>query len=514
MDDNQPSSGGTRSSPRLTKKKDSVDEMNNVQQENIQPTNPAVSTPNNKNSIPSEAGTTASKSKPESADKINARMEKELEQYKKSDKAKKKDDLLVILAGVRKDYWIAEHNVVVLTKQKDRFKKAQVETKAKLERAIHQLDRTHTEWKVVKEELKTVKSELIQAEHEKKQTRVELANALKQIKAMPKGGSNLGHMEKNKELQNLIKVKVDTILYGITKFIDDANDQIQAARLLVKFGGLPKEFVKTKEMQEQVAQTYANFIRKTLFLRRSYCTAEEKKYYDKKWKAGLPTLSLNDLIMCLKRDINSQEEMEKFMVYWEEILPNQVGKSQWNAQVRYYTTISNAVNEACTTHHLPLITPEHEAFTVLSIHNHLDRWRSLFEKGGEAEKEKDANNNGIYTSCVSGQNIYGGWSTEGMEKFNEYLNMNIEARADKVKAKVEKDCLRQLREKYNIEAENFQEHQKQVARRKSAKKRGKPELPMPPMKRKVTTMRYSADDSSEEEEEQEDGGENMGSDEE
>jgi hypothetical protein len=206
------------------------------------------------------------------------------------------------------------------------------------------------------------------------------------------------------------------------------------------------------------------------------------------WKKGNPTLTIDDLKMCLKREVKTEDDMQKFMIYWEELLPIHVGKSLWSAKERYYCTISNAMNPLAVTNKLQLITPEHEAFMVLSIENHLERWKKNFNKGKDEGKDDNDTNSGLYTSTTSGQNQYGGWSPEGCELYNDYVEMITKAREHKNNEVLEKKCLQNLREKYNIRTENFIDHQKMLNRKKNALKRGRPEEPMPPMKKIVRTF--------------------------
>jgi hypothetical protein len=258
----------------------------------------------------------------------------------------------------------------------------------------------------------------------------------------------------------------------------------------------------------------------------------------------------------VKRNITTEDDMDKFMTYWEEILPKMVGL--WDKNTRYYDRISTAFRNDCTTHELHLITPEDEAFTVLCIENSVQRWKEECDakkkavsggkqgkpkksgeevlgnvsekqgksgeiqgksgevqgksgevqgnkKGGTAEEEKKKKNySGLFTSTTSGQNQYGGWSEEGLELFNEYMEMNIKAREEEKTEQVEKDCLRLLRQKYGIHMNNAEEQNKYTNRMKNAKKRGVAEDKiMPPMKKVVSTIRriHLSDDEEMENEE-------------
>ena len=131
------------------------------------------------------------------------------------------------------------------------------------------------------------------------------------------------------------------------------------------------------------------------------------------------------------------------------------------------------------------------------------------EDGSEVAEDGAAvaetnNHNGLYTSTTTGQNQYGGWSEQGLHLFKQYVEMNIEARNHPNTGELEKTCLTKLRIKWGIQCDTAEEHNKQRARMKSLRKRGRGEEPMPPMKKVIRTMRMMQESSDEEYEEEED----------
>jgi hypothetical protein len=282
--------------------------------------------------------------------------------------------------------------------------------------------------------------------------------------------------------------KTKTIGWGKIKFVQNHEEQLIAAKIMWKHGELQKIFAEskplTKQMRMDFLKTYSDYIRQIIFDKRSYATAEIKKWYTKRWKAGKPTLSLEDLVNCLARKIQNEDQMDKFMIYWDELLAKHVGSSKWKDNTKYYNTICGALRSDCEAT-VPLVTPQDEAFLVLSTENHLQRWDDEFNKRKEEDKK---DHNGLYTSTKTGQNQYGGWSEQGLEKFNHYVQINTNARNDANCEQVEKDCLQKLREKQGIVASNAEEHIRQKNHQKNAKKRGNTDAPMPPAKRVVRTL--------------------------
>ena len=300
------------------------------------------------------------------------------------------------------------------------------------------------------------------------------------------------------------------MLWGFVKFIQSPEEELDAAKYLVRYGDLPPEYCASREMKAEIAEMYSDKIKRAVFSKRNYTTAEEKKFYVKMWKGNLPTLTVEDLRMCLQRKIVSDADMTKFMMYWEDYLPKQVGASEWDRNTRYYMTILEAKRKDCKSHVLSLVTPEDEAFLVLSIENGLQRWKEEYDhrqlakvvaeapEVAEERTSKFDNHSGLYTSTTSGQNQYGGWSEEGLELFKQYVDSNVAAREDPNTAKLEKACLHKLRVKWGIQCSTAEEHNKLRARMKSARKRGRGEEPMPPMKKVIRTMRMIEESDEEE----------------
>jgi hypothetical protein len=352
------------------------------------------------------------------------------------------------------------------------------------------------------EQIETLQEQLDKSEEMRARLEKKLAKAIKNKETLRAKGRKVLDNEQEKVLLDIIETKTKTVLWGLVKFIQSPEEELTAARYLIKFGDIPSQYCPTKEDKLELAQSFSDRIKRCIFAKRNYTTAEEKKYYVKMWKAGKPTLTVQDLKNCLERKIETDDDMTKFMLYWEEYLPKQVGAQEWDKNTRYYVTISQAKRQDCSeaiNAKLYQVTPEDEAFLVLSIENGLQRWKEEFVKVQEGKKSDDKDYNGIYTSTTSGQNQYGGWSEEGLEKFKTYVEKNIEARKDPKTAKLEADCLNKLRVKWGIQSDNAVEHNKLVARMKSARKRGRGEEPMPPMKKVVRTLRVLDDISDDEE---------------
>jgi len=80
---------------------------------------------------------------------------------------------------------------------------------------------------------------------------------------------------------------------------------------------------------------------------------------------------------CLKREINLEDARQKlvFIWYsWDNYLPKATGSSKlFSPNHRRYATISEAVT--AQDKELKVMTPEHEAFAVVTFENNLSRWQ-------------------------------------------------------------------------------------------------------------------------------------------
>jgi hypothetical protein len=165
----------------------------------------------------------------------------------------------------------------------------------------------------------------------------------------------------------------------LVKFIQSPEEELDAAKFLVRFGDLPKEYCANKEMKMEIAEMYSDKIKRAVFAKRNYTMAKEKKFYMKMWKAGRSTLTVEDR----PHEVFATQDC----AYWEDYLPKQVGASEWDRNTKYYMTISKASRNDCKSHTMHLVTREDEAFLILSIENGVckDGKRKFFDNTGNTQ---------------------------------------------------------------------------------------------------------------------------------
>ena len=235
---------------------------------------------------------------------------------------------------------------------------------------------------------------------------------------------------------------------------------------------------------------------------RSYVTTQVGKEIDKYMDAHdnkLPKSALAYSVLQRTIDCTAPEN-KQFIVWWfDKILPKMTsGTFNYAPEKRYYATISD-----CKIHYndslyeeLPSST---EAFAVLLFENTRSRWLMkrrlsqqlppgkkkmvIKERKKPDEKRPPADTQVYYVSehpklgtkwslPSSGQNIAGGWSEEGLNKFADLRTVNEQVRGTANGKAKEREILNVLREAMSI-TENSAEAQALKDGRVTQKKGGR-----------------------------------------
>jgi hypothetical protein len=271
--------------------------------------------------------------------------------------------------------------------------------------------------------------------------------------------------EENSELVASIKIQASGFLFSKCKFVNSDAQERNLGRLMLKYGTIPDEH---KEDTEAFVSTYSKIMRRQIFDRRSYVQTEFRKIFRKLWtnrEQNFP--SVESLLKCLQRNIETDEEYEVFVFYCKELLSRVVGAAEWSKKSCCFKTMSSAMRQNTK---IPLISPSDEAFVVLVVDNCLERWTE--ERIAEDVRATGKNPpkkavNGKYTRCNAGQVVFGGWSPDGLKYYNDLLHLNKEARESPRCKIVEEKCLELLRKKHKVTAKTWEEQ-----RKSRSKKRG------------------------------------------
>ena len=150
-----------------------------------------------------------------------------------------------------------------------------------------------------------------------------------------------------------------------------------------------------------------------------------------------------DIVPCysLKDFLKMRYQPESYSDFFKYFLPAVGRKSFWRHLI---------ANGKCD---IDLATVSNEAFALLVMENHWERWLDIYKKSNgdthelkHKRKTKDKNDKGQYTSSIlpkytrsgiiyrnkrkSGDDSGKGWSAKGIERFNELFDMVMEDRKE------------------------------------------------------------------------------------
>jgi hypothetical protein len=308
-------------------------------------------------------------------------------------------------------------------------------------------------------------------------------------------------LRENEDEKEKIDKLVTTELWRTCKFINCKDDEDQASEFLYKLIYSEKQ-VNLDSMYSWI-ETYKNHIKKALYSKRNYATSQIKLSAWNLFENGKPLPTVAMILKCVSRtiDVNDAEEMAVFQWYWEVLLPKMVGAAEWGNTVRYYTTIYNA-RLPNDDRNRKLVTASHEGMLLAIWDNNFDNWHELYEWSKQPENRalKQKNKGGKFTSTNKGQRQFGGWEPHGIEAYNRYCEAAAVGRKAPNRKLLEKNTLKSLRTKYNIDQPDH-DSQARVNRNRKRKKLSPDEAPYaPPMVRIVRTkMLEDEGDSTEEE---------------
>ena len=218
----------------------------------------------------------------------------------------------------------------------------------------------------------------------------------------------------------------------------------------------------------------------------------------------------NTILGCATRKLRLDNDLhvQVFKWYWDKLLGCVVGvkrkENGWATNVKYYKMISSA---KCATHpDRPLITSYVEAFLVLLYDSCHEKWTKMHKwlkhNKGKSLADCDKKFRGKYTRQDGGQQLFGGWTEEGLTRFMT-IRKTIRQRWKKDKAEcltVEQDFLKILQDDKGIKCKSAE----QEKRNKRNKKRKAEQMEV-----KVINVRGDSSDDDEEEDEQQANEENV-----
>lgn len=286
-----------------------------------------------------------------------------------------------------------------------------------------------------------------------------------------------GYDKRNQGYADLVVKKTKRELWRTVKFLSNEETEIAATERCLDLMNI-REFMLTndkgkdvviKQKRSDFVATYRGDCREGTNEQRSYVQSQMKKVFNKTMDNGGVPPSIADVYKVVTRDIPlpsdsdeaQQEEHERLMViflwYWDELLSKCAGNIYWRDSIRRHQCISIATHEG-----KHCITSSTEAMCALMYDNCRDKWEKMYKKKqadptAKLPKKKDDPEtdelSGKYSDAQSGQAKYGGWNSEGLEKFQLVVGQVKAARKTEKSAQLEQICLDMVRHRYKIEPE-------------------------------------------------------------
>jgi hypothetical protein len=162
-----------------------------------------------------------------------------------------------------------------------------------------------------------------------------------------------------------------------------------------------------------------------------------------------PPYSLETLVKL--RQSSTDEEKEAFLWFIGDFIASVVGTKVWGRK-KYYHRVSEAVIDKGGQD--LVVTVSDEAFAILIYENYIDKWIAKFHMEQRGEKAIGMIK-GKYTSSVNDECLYGGWSTDGIARFNELCAIVKNDRLNEGAKEAEDAVLLALRrEKFGEDVDN------------------------------------------------------------
>jgi hypothetical protein len=146
--------------------------------------------------------------------------------------------------------------------------------------------------------------------------------------------------------------------------------------------------------------------------------------------------------LCKLRQSQTPEEKEAFQWFVGELLECVVRKTIWGKK-KYQARISEAVYANTTD---KIVTVSDEAFGLVLYENYIDKWITKYHNPSTHGEGRGKKILGKYTRSSVGYTEYGGWSEEGVLRFNELCSLVEEDRRSRNAREAEEQVMLSLRQ--------------------------------------------------------------------
>ena len=237
-------------------------------------------------------------------------------------------------------------------------------------------------------------------------------------------------LNRQKHVTDRVRVFVKSDIFRKIKFINSDASFQQAIRLVMDHENVPEQ------QRGHFQMLYESVFNEALNTKRSSCEQSGGKIVREtiaKFKlTGEELFTMDEL--CKLRRATTERELQAFYWFFGTYLECVCGRRYWGKQ-KTRQLISEAREPGGRGR---IVTKSDEAFALLMFENYIDKWKSLPPVDDEAEdsdseqgqrkKKAKPRQRGAYTATKSGHCKYGGWSHEGIARFNELYSLVQEDR--------------------------------------------------------------------------------------
>jgi hypothetical protein len=247
-----------------------------------------------------------------------------------------------------------------------------------------------------------------------------------------------GPLEQKKHVAERIQVYVKGTIFRKMKFITSETILNHALRAVIE--------VEEPHDEEDFVRIYKTCIVGAINGKRSTCEQGGSRIVEKllirKEYASQgtvePPFSMATLMKL--RCGTTEREKEAFLWFIGEFVACVSGTKVWGRK-KYHCRVSEAVVDKGSQQ--LVVTVSDEAFALLLYENYIDKWITRFHIKHHGAKSDTIN--GKYTSPVMNHLLFGGWSAEGVARFNELSAIVDQDRRSQGAKKAEEEVMLALR---------------------------------------------------------------------
>jgi hypothetical protein len=227
----------------------------------------------------------------------------------------------------------------------------------------------------------------------------------------------------------------DTLFWKAMKVVIEAEDPVEQNRFVKVYKTCVLQSLNTK--RSTCEQAGAKITRELLIAKNHPIGSREPPY-------SVETL-------CKLRRSRTEYEREAFHWFIGEFLECVSGRRVWGRK-KFTHKVSDPMERGSAE---KVVTVSDEAFAILVYENYIDKWIRKFNCEQRGELGEDTNEiekriKGRYTAGTTTRaaNImYGGWSDEGLIRFNQLCRLVAIDRQNENATQMEEQVLQRLREK-------------------------------------------------------------------